>query len=224
MTLTRNSTQKKMTKMTWPLFAAAALALTLLTAARPAAAAPAAAIPVFGSVDITKLQTQSTKKTKYDTELRALADKLQSVFQQQASSLMLSAADQNELGTLLGSTRPTDSDRARITALQTKADQANQQFISLQQKKDPTPADTAQLGALTDMNNAAQATLKAIGDGYQARIKKLSDDDNTAFTQSVKEAIAAAAQQRGISVVFTSDIAVYTANDITEDVVKRINK
>ena len=217
MTLTRKITN-------WSVFGAAALTLISFGASRPVAAAPASGMPVFGSVDINKLQTQSTRKGKYDAELHALAAKLDATFKAQATSLMLSSADQNELGTLLNNPRPTDSDRARITALETKAAQASQQLIDLQQKKDPTPADTAQLGTLTDLSNNGQKIVQAIGDGYQAQLKKLSDDDNAAFTQSVKDAINAAAQQRGLSVVFTSDIAVYTANDITDDVIKRINK
>ncbi len=221
MTLTRTATHK----ITWTAFGAAALALLSLSMARPAAAAPAAgSTPVFGSVDINKLQQSSARKTKYDTDLRALADRLDSTFKLQAQSLMLSAADQNELGTLLNTPRPTDAQRAQITALQTKAASNAAQLTELQQKKDPTPADTAQLGVLTDMATNGQKIVQDVGAGYQAQLKKLSDDDNTAFTQIVKDAIAAAARECGLTMVFTSDVAVYTTNDITEDVIKRINK
>ena len=137
---------------------------------------------------------------------------------------MLSASDQNDLGTLLNTPHPTDAHRAQITALQTKAAANAQQLTDLQQKKDPTPADTAQLGVLTDMATNGQKIVQDVGAGYQAQLKKLSDDDNAAFTQTVKEAIAAAARERGLTMVFTSDVAVYTTNDITEDVIKRINK
>ena len=222
MTLTRIIPTRK--TVNWAVLGAAALAFFSLTAARPVAAAPAAGSPVFGSVDINRLQTQSARKVKYDTDLHALEDKLSAAIQEQAKYPMLSSADQAELGTLLNTARPTDSDRARVTALETKAAQAAQQLIDLQQKKDPTPADTNQLGVLNDQNAAGQKILQDIGAGYQAQLKKLSDDDNTAFTQVVKDAIIAVAQQRGLSVVFTSDIAVYTSNDITDDVIKRINK
>jgi len=222
MTLTRTLNAQK---INWAAFGAAALALFFLSMARPAAAAPAAgSTPVFGSVDINKLQQSSARKTKYDTDLRALADRLDSTFKLQAQSLMLSAADQNELGTLLNTPRPTDAQRAQITALQTKAASNAAQLTELQQKKDPTPADTAQLGVLTDMATNGQKIVQDVGAGYQAQLKKLSDDDNTAFTQIVKDAIAAAARERGLTMVFTSDVAVYTTNDITEDVIKRINK
>ena len=223
MTLTRTHSTKT---NRWATAGIAALALLSLTAAvRPAAAAPAAAgTLVIGSVDIAKLQTGSTRKAKYDADARALAERLDTAFKTQAQNLMLSLADQNQLGTLLNLPRPTDADRAQITALETKAAANAQQLVDLQQKKDPTPQDTAKLGALSDMNAAGQRIVQEVGAGYQAQLKKLSDDDSAAFTAAVKEAINAVARERGLTVVFTSDIAVYTTNDITDEVIKRINK
>jgi len=205
------------------IFGAAALTLAPSVLARSAQAAPSG-LPTFGSVDIQKLQTQSSKKARYDTELKALADRLDTAFKQQAASIMLTKAEQAELGGLLSKVNPTESDRTRAAVLQTQSNKAAQELTDLQQAKTPTPADTSRIAALTSQYEAGKAALQGIGDGYQAQLKKLSDQDNTDFTQSVREAIAAVAQQRGLSVVFTSDIAVYTTNDITEDVVKRINK
>lgn len=191
--------------------------------ARPAQAAPAG-LPTFGSVDIQKLQTQSSRKAKYDADLHALADRLDTAFKQQTSSIMLTRAEQTELGGLLSKANPNDADRARVAALQGQAARTAQELANLQQAKAPTPADTARLAALTGQYQSGQAALQEVGDGYQVQLKKLSDQDNAEFTRSVREAITAVAQQKGLSVVFTSDIAVYTTNDITEDVVKRINK
>ncbi len=200
-------------------------ALALAPLAAHAKAAPASGdMPVFGSVDINKLQTQSSKKAKYDTDLHALVDRLNTAFKQQASSIMLSKAEQTELGGLLSKTNPTEADHNRINALQAQASKAATELTDLQQKKDPTPADTARVDVLTRQYESGKTALQEVGDGYQGQLKALSDKDNTDFTQSVKEAIAAVAQQRGLSVVFTSDVAVYTTNDITDDVVKRINK
>lgn len=201
-----------------------ALALTVApVSARPAPDTPAG-MPVFGSVDINKIQGQSARKARYDAELHTLADRLDTAFKLQAASVMLSKAEQTELGTLLGKPNPSDPDRAHITALQTQATNAAHELADLQQKKDPSPADTSRMTTLTTQYETGKAALQEIGDQYQAQLKTLSDKDNTEFTVSVREAIASVAQQKGLSVVFTSDIAVYTANDITDDVVKRINK
>jgi len=203
-----------------------AAALTLATLVLPAAhaAPPSSGLPVFGSVDINRIQAKSDKKAKYDTELHALAAKLDLQFKQQATNIMLTKTEQLEMGGLMEKVNQSDSDKARITALQTQASKSFQELSDLQQKKDPTPADTNHLAALTTQYTTGQAALQEVGDSYQARLKVVSDKDNADFTQSVKAAIAEVAQQRGLSVVFTSDIAVYTTNDITDDVVKRINR
>ena len=189
----------------------------------PAAAAPSGT-QTFGSVDIAKVQSQSTRKIKYDADLHALADRLDTQFRQQTASVMLTKAEQAELGTLIGKPRQSDADAARVTALQTKASAAAQELTDLQQKKDPSATDSNRLATLTTQYETGKTALQAIGDGYQAQIRALSDADNAEFTRTVKEAISATAQQKGLSVVFTSDIAVYTANDITDDVVKHVNK
>lgn len=194
-----------------------------LVAARPASAAPAG-MPVFGSVDIQKLQTESSRKAKYDTDLHALADRLNTAFTKQTASIMLTKAEQTELGGLLSKVNPTENDSTRVAVLQSKANKAAQELTDLQQAKAPTPADTARIASLTSQYDAGKLALQEIGDGYQTQLKALQEKDNTEFTQSVKEAISAVAQQKGLSVVFDSNIAVYTTNDITADVVKRINK
>ena len=194
-----------------------------LAAARPASAAPAG-MPAFGSVDIQKLQTESSRKAKYDTDLHALADRLNTAFTKQTASIMLTKAEQTDLGGLLSKVNPTENDNTRVAVLQSKATKSAQELTDLQQAKAPTPADTARIASLTTQYDAGKAALQEIGDGYQAQLKALQEKDNTEFTQSVKEAISAVAQQKGLSVVFDSNIAVYTTNDITADVVKRINK
>ena len=221
MTLTRIS-HKQLTQ--WVASGTAALALFSFAAAKPATAAPAAGTLVIGSVDINRLQVGSTRKAKYDADLRTLAERLEAALKTQATNLMLDLSDQNELGTLLTNSRPSTSDQARIATLEAKATANAQRLIDLQQAKSPTPADTAQLGQLNDLNSNGQKIVQDVAAGYQSRLKKLNDEDTAAFTQAVKEAITATAQQRGLTVVFTSDIAVYTTNDITDDVIKRINK
>lgn len=202
---------------------AAAFVLSAATS-RPVQAAPAGGMPVFGSVDIGKVQSASNKKAKYDTELRALADRLDYAFKQQTASLMLSASDESELGVLLSKTSRSEADKTRISELQEKSTAAAKEYTDLQQKQSPTPADTSRMAALAGEYAANQAAAQKIGDQYQTQIKALNEKDAAEFTQSVKEAISAVARQQGLTVVFDSSLAVYTSNDITDEVVKRINK
>lgn len=213
-----------LTRLTHRFLLGGTLALSLMLAGPHSAKAAPAGVPVFGSVDIGRVQTESTRKAKYDTDLHALADRLQSAFKQQANSIMLNKTDQTELGTLLVKTSPTDADKARVSALIAKSATAGQQLTDLQQKKEPSAADTAKLTELTSLFQNGQTILQGVQDDYQAQIKKLNDDDTTEFTKLIKDAITTVAQQKNLTAVFSSDVALYTTNDITSEVVKRVNK
>ena len=202
---------------------AATLALASL-AARPAHAAPSAGVPVFASVDINKIQSQSTKKAKYDADLHALADRLDYAFKQQAASIMLTPEDQNELGTLLAKANPTEGDRTRIAALQTQAANAAKQYTDLQQKQNPTPADTS------PNRHAGQSVQGGPGrpPEDQRPVPEPVEDAQREGRDGVHGGRQGGHRRRrqaaGITVVFDSSVAVYTSNDITDEVVKRINK
>ena len=199
-------------------------AITFAALSGTAIAAPAVGGSQFGSVDINKIQAESTKKAAYDSTLHDMATRLDAQFKQQAAYVMLSKDEQVQLAQLLAKTNRTDVDNTAVTALEAKATRDAQELTNLQQTKNPSSTDSARMDALTKQYQAGQQALTDIGDGYQAQLKKASDTDNTDFTRSVKEAIATVAQQRGLAVVFTADVAVYTTNDITDEVVKRLNK
>jgi Skp family chaperone for outer membrane proteins len=203
------------------------LALTLLCTsftAINASAAAAQSSPTFGSVDVQKVLAGATKKAALDQQLTDLSNKLEAQFKQQVASPMLSAANQQELGTLLSKSNPTDADKARITELQAMSQKDADELASLQQVKSPTDAQTARLGVLTKEQQDSQEIFQNIADGYKAQVQAASDKNNLQLSDALKQAIAAVAQQKGLAVVFDSNVALYTSNDITEDVTKRFNK
>jgi len=70
-------------------------------------------------------------------------------------------------------------------------------------------------------NKAAIDQLKA---DYTDQLRAQQDKVSTQFTDIVRQAIAAVAKEKSLGVVFDSTVAIWTANDITDDVLKRLNK
>jgi Skp family chaperone for outer membrane proteins len=203
------------------------LALTIICsgfAAVNASAAAAQSAPVFGSVDIQKALAGSTRKAQLDQQIVDLKTKLEAQFKQQVASPMLSAANQQELGTLLSKTAPTDADKARVTELQAMSQKDADELASLQQVKTPTADQTTRLGTLTKEQQDGQQVLQGVADAYNAQVQAANDKLGAQLQDTVRQAIAAVAQQKGLSVVFDSGVAYYTANDITDEVTKRLNK
>ena len=214
----------KLTRILQNMTLLGAVAVAFASWSAAASAAPATGAAQFGSVDINKIQAASTKKEAYDTTLHDMASRLDAQFKQQAAYVMLSKDEQLQLSQLLAKANRSDVENTQVTALEAKATHDAQELTNVQQNKNPSSTDSARLDALTKQYQAGQQALTDIGEEYQSQLKKASDTDNADFTKSVKEAISVVAQQRGLAVVFTSDVAVYTGNDITDEVVKRLNK
>lgn len=191
----------------------------------PAQAAPTAAAVggQFGGVDLGRILAGYNKKADLDGQIKALNDKLQAQFAAQQNSPLLTRDQITRLGTLVSKTPRTDAETAEMTSLQQQSAAAAQELTTLQQKVTPTDADKTRLTALTTQLQGGQQALQEISASYTAQVQAEQDRLSARLSDQVKAAIAAVAQQRGLAAVFNSQYAVYTANDITDDVLKRLN-
>lgn len=200
----------------------AALACVILPA-RPALAAPGGPMQI-GSVDLLKVSDGYTKKGGLDQQLQDMTQRLLARFQQQSNSAMLSKEQQTRLQTLLAKPGPSDAEKAEIAALQAQSTKDSQELATLQQKKDLTDADKARLTALTQQQQGGQQVLQEVSDSYTKQLDAEKVRLNAQLTEAVRAAIIAVAKDRKLDAVFTSEVAIFTTNDITDDVLKRLNK
>lgn len=200
----------------------AALACAALPAL-PVLAAPAGSLQI-GSVDLQKVSDGYTKKGSLDQQLQDMNQRLLARFQQQTNSAMLSKDQQTRLQTLLAKPGPSDAEKAEIAALQAQSTKDSQELATLQQKKDLTDADKARLTALTQQQQGGQQVLQEVSDSYTKQLDAEKLRLNAQLTEAVRAAIIAVAKDRKLDAVFTSEVAIFTTNDITDDVLKRLNK
>jgi len=192
---------------------------------RPAQAAPpAGAVLAIGVVDLSKLEAGAKQKAALDEQIKAMNDRLQAAFSQQEGANMLSKDQQDELYTLLNKPSPTDSDTARITELEGMSGKDAQELTTLQQKTNPTDADKQRLAVLTGEAGQANKILSDIAQEYRDQAQAESDRLGQQLLDSITAAIAAVAKQNGLMLVFDKSVALYGANDITTDVLARLNK
>lgn len=201
--------------------------LPLLVSAVLAVAAPGARAdsgPSFGSIDLGKVQTGYTKRADLEKSIQDLADRLQLAIKTQSTSDMLSLAQQKQLGDLLAKPNPTDADRSAETTLQNQSRADASELATLQQKQNLSDTERGRLDVLTKEQQAGKAAIEQVNSDYSDQVRQQQDKVSAQFTDLVRQAIAAVAKDKGLSVVFDSSVAVYTANDITDDVLKRLNK
>jgi Skp family chaperone for outer membrane proteins len=204
------------------LCAAGLMAVGLASAA--VAATPDPTAPVYGSVDLQKVQDASTKYADDQHKMQDMSNALETELKTQAASDMLSLTDQRQLGTLLAIATPTDDQKSQIAALQSKSAADEAELTTLQQKQAPTDADKARLNDLTAEQQAGQDALKQVQDDYQGQLQAEDGKLRNDLVDAIRQAVAAVAKEKGLTVVFDSNVAVYTPNDITADVIAKINK
>jgi Skp family chaperone for outer membrane proteins len=182
--------------------------------------------PVFGHVDVALVLNESKARQRDVAELTQMASTLRGVLQslQDANARFLTEAEIRELGGLYEKATKTDADKKRITALEDSASAKAERKRKIENTASPTEDQQQQFGQLRDAEEKGQAVLKTINDDYSKRIDARQTELNNKTVTDIKAAIGKIAQDKGLSVVFDSAAAIWTANDITQDVIKQINK
>ena len=195
--------------------------------ARAKQAAPPAATGTaqFGSVDVNQILSESKARQKDVAEINALSGTFRNVLQQlqTGAAHYLSEAEIREYATLLEKPTPTDADKKRIAALQAGADAKSAQMTRLENVAAPTDEQKKQFTDLSDTRQKGDDVVKAIADDMSKRFDLREGDLRNKTVLDIRGVIAKVAQDKGLSVVFDSSVALYTANDITAEVIKQIN-
>lgn len=205
------------------------LMVSLLATAAPAAFAqqnaPASA-PKFGSVDIDQVVAESNARKKEIGDRNVFIRNLNGVMQrlQTGSARFLNEAEMKELAGLYEKETPTDAEKKRIAGLESLAEQRGSQLVSLQNTANLNDTQRKQLTDLTESQQRGEQSMKAVADGLRERLEQRDVQNINKILLDIKGVIGKVAQEKGLTVVFDSKVAVYTANDITADVVKQLNK
>lgn len=212
-------------------------ALTLVVGAsligsRPAAAqnrpaaAPGDMRSLIASVDSQRLLTEyKLRKTSSDeidriqTSMRQVLERLES-----NSAVFLTEAEIRELSGLLEKTQQTDADKVRVSALESKAREYSAELTRLQNTTSPSEQQRARLQELAGLRQKGIQAANALGQGFQARLTERRETLGQKVVEDVRAAIAKVAAARNLALVFSNEVALYAANDITADVLKELNR
>lgn len=208
------------------------LALGLLIsvfAAGPAFGADPEAAPAFGTVDVEKAFDDYDKKKQLDEELRALADGLKLKLELRNESKLLTAAEFDQLAELKAKATPGEADKKKIDELLATARQREQELQTLQQKQDTSTAEKARLKELTEQATKAEITLREDAAKYQNEVANRQIELSRQVMEDIEAAVAEIAKAKGLTLVFNKSVGepgliIYSSLDITDEVLKKLNK
>lgn len=205
-----------------------ALALVPAAGFAQGGAAPAGAannLPKFGSVDMGKLQNEYKGRRAYEQEINKFQTELDGILRRmvQGSAAFLIDAEINELVGLYEKPAPNDADKKRIQTLEAKGDQQSVALSQLQNTASPDAAQQSQLQQLTEAQSRGQRAIQGLNRRYAERIEDKIKELQLKMFADMQVVVAKVAKQKGLAMVFNGSVAVYTENDITEDVLKTLN-
>jgi Skp family chaperone for outer membrane proteins len=208
-------------RATWFLMVLSVLALAPAAFAQKAGVAPA-----FGSVDVDQVLNESKARQQDISTLNGIVNGLRDVMMkvQENGGRFLTEPELKELADLYQKRPVTDADKKRIADFEAKG----QDKIGLKRRLENTAAPTdeqkKQYADLNDQEQKGQGYLKNLNDEFSRVVDAKNVELSNKTVLAIKQVIGKIAQDKGLAVVFDSKVAIYTANDITQDVIKSINK
>lgn len=182
----------------------------------------------FATVDLIKVQTEFKEKAKVEGDIRAMQARLQRAIDRRRELPLLAEAKHKELDELLDKdvAARSDKEKKRIDELNTEGTGLTAEARKLQQKdqKDLNDADKKKISENEAILVAMQQSLAALQEEGMAKIQQFVNTNTETLLKQMRNAVAKVAEQKGIAIVFNSEVAPYAGADITQAVVSEVNK
>lgn len=184
----------------------------------------------FGTIDLEKAFDSYDKKVQLENDLAGEVAKVQKSFDLHKNNYLLTDDDFNQLSALATKDKPSDDEQKKIDALKATEKQLELEFTALQQKTAPTDTDKTRFNELNGRAEKVKTTLtdeiKKKEDEFNKKRVSLSQEIMT----DVNTVVSTVAKEKNLSMVFNKSavgdqtLVIYSNNDITDEVIKRLNK
>ena len=188
-------------------------------------------VQTFGTVDVEKVFDSFDKKKQLDEQLKAFYEGVVTKLQVRQTNKLLSEAEFKELTDLKAKPKPTDPEKARIQALLARSLELDKELQTLEQKPGASDAEKARLAQLQALGKASDDAIKQGSTEGQNEYRKMQMDLSKQLIDEIDKAITVVAKDKSYTIVFnrsvrdlTGGIVAYSNADITDDVLKKLNK
>lgn len=207
-----------LTKLGWPVAAAllGAMAFGSLSGFQANTA------PKFAVVNIKKVFDQSKFRESNSKILEDARQARANAFNFIIANQAMNNGDATKYAGLAVKATPTPAETAEIARLRASGEEATKKNTELTTKPSPTEADKAQIAEFGVQIRGKQALMGRLEADYQQQLQDMQRDLREKTLDRVNETVRGLAAKGGYTVVFTTNSAVYAANDLTADAMKAL--
>jgi Skp family chaperone for outer membrane proteins len=178
----------------------------------------------FGVVDYERIMNESTYVKTNRERLQALESRYLNVLQTLQENIILTNEERQELTNLLLAENLNDAQRKRIEQLTQTARQRADELQQLRQKPQPTETEKAALERFTQMEAVGREAVQSLFQQLRQQLEQQAQQISRQVDAAVRETIAQVAKEKKLTLVFSAGAVLYAENDITNDVIKRLNE
>ncbi len=174
----------------------------------------------FGVVDIGRLSDQSKLGKRKKAEFDARQQKWIGMLQFMRTNRFFTPENAKKFRELSLLDKPTADQTKQLEDLKTSIQKITDEFQQLIKVAQPTDDQSKRRQDLLRMSDETGQMMNDLAAEYQDTMRGLANDFKDEVTNKARAAVQKYAKKEGFTVVFEASVAVYGANDVTDEAVK----
>lgn len=184
----------------------------------------ACAQSTFGTVDVEKAFNESPLKLELEQNLEAEVKQVTQWLQLRSANKLLTDEEFKQLFDLSTKADATEADKSKVQELQALSKQREGTLQTLEHQTSVTDDEQKQLNELRERAKSSQTAIEAELKTKDEELGNKRVDLSKQVMEEVEAAVAAVAKEKKLTLVFSKQYVIYSGADITDDVLKRLNK
>lgn len=181
----------------------------------------------FATVDLQKINAEYKARQLALADFQSLNTKYQAMLQRRDDMWLLTDDEQKQIDAIVDKgAAATDADKAKRAELEKKASTLSDEYKALISKpeKDLTADDRQKIQDKQAIYNKAKTEFASLKDDLSAKLAQSDKENSAKLLDTLRKAVAKVAEQKNVSIVFDSQIALYAGSDLTDPVIAELNK
>lgn len=178
----------------------------------------------IGSVDLSRVFNESEFAKKQSESLRAMGAARQDVLQLISTYRTMRPEDAQKFHDLSLKATPAPTDKDELDKIKAAAIDSDKLYRALATKASPQASELTQIEELNRRKDSTGALQQKWATEFDADINTMREKLRADTLSKAKDAVNQVGKDQGFSIVFVSDVAPYSANDLTDAALKQMNK
>lgn len=183
---------------------------------------------IFASVDVEKVNNEFIARKTIETQMRALDERLKEQLQRRNSMPFLSEDEHKQIDAIEAKdpSERTAAETAKDKELRDKGARLSSEIDALRAKPDDklTPEEKDRLKKAESDFQTAKTNFEKLQEEYRSTMQKKIDENTDLLMTRFREAVKKVGEAKGVSIVFSSQVALYAGTDLTAAVIAELNK